>query len=144
MEEIIYRKAAKKDLPQIIEILKVFKLNMLDLASEAFMAAILGGKIIGCGRIKTMDDGSLQLASIAVLPEFRNKGVASNLIKKLLAGDLRRPVYGICRKTREKFYEIFGFKAVAIEKLPDSMKKEWDRLVKIYAGVEGVAMKKED
>lgn len=144
MEEIVYRKAKEDDLPRIIEILEVFKLNMLGIKPDGFMVALSDDQIIGCARIKKMEGGSLQLASTAVLPEFRNKGVASNLIKEILDGDLRRPVYGICRKTREKFYEIFGFKTIEIEKAPWDMKKEWNRLIKIYAGVEGVVMKKED
>src|SRR4030067_205735 len=48
------------------------------------LAPRAGGDVIGCGQVKPHADGSRELASIAVLPKWRGKGVARLIIEHLL------------------------------------------------------------
>ena len=80
------------------------------------------GRVIGCGQIKPHRDGSHELASIAVAPEWRERGVARAIIERLLAsqdGDL----YLMCRSRLGPLYEKFGFQALAETEMPKYFKK---------------------
>ena len=66
--------------------------------------------LIGCGQIKPHADGSQELASIAVQPAWRGRGIARALIEALLAeqsGDL----YLMCQSS-------LGFTTVGEDQMP--------------------------
>ena len=69
------------------------------------------GKVIGCGQVKPHSDGSIELASIAVLPEWRNQGVARRIIEYLLT---QHPgtIYLTCQSKLGPIYRKFGFETV--------------------------------
>lgn len=73
--------------------------------------------IIGVGQVKPHRDGSRELASIAVVPEYRRKGVASAIIRTLIEQE-NGTLYLTCRRELEGFYERFGFKVVPRSALP--------------------------
>jgi N-acetylglutamate synthase-like GNAT family acetyltransferase len=66
------------------------------------------GAMVGCGQIKRHGDGSRELASIAVVPEMRGRGLARCIIERLLA-ESEGPLYLTCRASLGPFYEKFGF-----------------------------------
>lgn len=76
-------------------------------------------KIIGyCGFWKVC--GEAQVTNIAVLPEYRKKGVASQLIERLLSdcADMESVVLEV-RESNEaaiRLYEKFGFKKAGVRK----------------------------
>lgn len=82
------------------------------------MVALDGdGELIGCGQLKPDRDGSVELASIAVEEAWRQQGVASEIIERLIAkhdGDL----YLMCRSPLKTFYERFGFRAIGKSEMP--------------------------
>jgi len=121
---VIYRDALDKDLPFILEIIKSVSGDYKDIAPERFLIAEGKNKIIGCIRIKKAAD-SFELASLAVSPEYRSKGIGSNLVAKILKRFNNRPVYLLCAKEKESFYEKFGFKMIEVENIPESLKKDY-------------------
>jgi N-acetylglutamate synthase-like GNAT family acetyltransferase len=103
-----------------------------------------GRRIIGVGQIKPHDDGSRELASIAVIPERQRQGIASEIIRALLAreqGDL----YLICRDELESFYARFGFYRIDSKEMPPYF-RTIIRVISIFArvaGRRGIVMKRE-
>jgi N-acetylglutamate synthase-like GNAT family acetyltransferase len=75
------------------------------------------GTIIGCAQLKTHQDKSLEVASLAVEDAFRGQGVARALIEKLIAQS-PRPLYLMCRPELGVFYERFGFRVIGVEEMP--------------------------
>ena len=82
------------------------------------------GKVVGVGQVKEHRDGSRELASIAVRPNYRKKGIASLVIKRLLAQETGR-LYLVCQNELEDFYIQFGFFRSQGELLPTSMQRIW-------------------
>ena len=76
-------------------------------------------EMIGCGQLKPHGAQAdiLELASLAVYPEHRGKGVAGAIIKQLLA-DSPRPLYLMCESSRGSLYEKFGFRVISYEEMP--------------------------
>jgi N-acetylglutamate synthase-like GNAT family acetyltransferase len=77
-----------------------------------FLVADEGGVTIGLGQVKTHRDGSRELASIAVVPERRHEGIASAIIKTLLARETEDVLYLTCQPRLEGYYQRFGFRRI--------------------------------
>ncbi|UCF27060.1 MAG: GNAT family N-acetyltransferase, partial [Chloroflexota bacterium] len=68
-------------------------------------------------QVKPHGDGSDELASIVVHPDWRGRGVARAIIEHFLGlynGDL----YLMCRENLGPLYEKFGFQSVPKEEMP--------------------------
>ncbi len=112
---ITIRPAELSDQQAIQKLIRQAHINPTGLAWERFLVAVDDiGKIIGCGQIKPHSDGSKELASIAVIPEYRQQGIASALIKELLAKSTGE-LYLMCRSSLGPFYERFDFRPVEEE-----------------------------
>ena len=81
------------------------------------MAVDASGRIIGCGQVKPHRDGTLELASLAVLPDWRGKGVARAIIEHLTGQNPGR-LYLMCRSPLEALYVKFGFQAIEFADMP--------------------------
>ena len=126
------RPAEISDQQAIQKLIRQVRINPTGLAWERFLvAADQNGKVIGCGQIKPHSDGSRELASIAVIPEYRHQGIASALIEELLAKSTGE-LYLMCRSSLGPFYERFGFRSVEGNDLPPYFKrmKRLARLIK--------------
>jgi amino-acid N-acetyltransferase len=103
------RRATAADASFIRRLVYAERLNPLGLNWRRFWLAVdENGRVIGCGQVKPHGDGSRELASIVVLPEWRNQGVASAIIRRLLAEN-PPPLYLTCRAELTPFYARFGF-----------------------------------
>jgi N-acetylglutamate synthase-like GNAT family acetyltransferase len=92
------------------------RINPIGLDWHRFIIAVdQQDHLIGCGQVKPHQDGSLELASIAVQPEWRQRGVARAIIMELLSQH-SPPLYLTCRSRLGPFYERFGFNIVSDEK----------------------------
>jgi len=74
-------------------------------------------EMIGCGQLKPHGRDILELASLAVTPEQRGKGIARAIIERLIA-DGPRPLYLMCVSTIGTLYEKFGFRELSYEEMP--------------------------
>ncbi len=112
------RPAMAEDAGTIRRIISLVQINPTGLSWKRFVVAVDGNAtIIGCGQVKPHKDGSLELASIAVLPEWRGRGVARQIIERLLEQYPGR-VYLMCRSPLEPLYRKFGFQAIEYADMP--------------------------
>lgn len=117
MADFVLRPATQEDAALIKALIREVRINPMDLKWQNFIvAADAAGKFIGCGQVKTHADGSRELASIAVVEEFRGRGVARSIIQRLLA-EHPLPLYLTCRSTLGTFYEPFGFRSIGEDEM---------------------------
>ena len=93
------------------------------------------GVFIGCGQMKHHRDGSIELASIAVIRTWRNHEVASEIIISLLASH-PRPVYLTCRENLGVFYTKFGFRIIQ----PSEMTPYFRRISRLAAALRKIGL----
>jgi len=119
LAEFIIRPAVRDDFPAIRSLINTVHINPTGLDWRRFHVAISSQKeLLGCGQIKPHDDGSRELASIAVDERARGKGIAREIIMGLLARDTTRPIYLMCRARLELFYTKFEFHIVTMKEMP--------------------------
>lgn len=66
-----------------------------------------------CGYICFFEDFAV-ICDVFTLPEYRNRGLGSKLVKKLLNLSQGKRVYLLCGESRVSFYEKIGFKTALI------------------------------
>ena len=104
--------AVAADDKAIKALIRAVKINPMGIKWQRFLVARdESGRIVGCGQVKAHRDGSREVASIAVVPEWRQRGVARALIARLLT-DHPPPLWLTCISTLVPFYERFGFREV--------------------------------
>ena len=112
------RPASTTDADAIHWLVRTGRINPTDLDWQRFAVAMSpAGEVIGCVQVKPHRDGSRELASLVVHPDWRGRGVARALIEHLLAvhpGNL----YQMCRSVLGPFYEKFGFRIVQPAEMP--------------------------
>ncbi len=117
------RAATPADRHAICKLICLARINPTGLDWRRFVVAVSeNGEIIGCGQIKPHAEGNRELASIAVAPAWRGKGVARAIIEHLLAQDQEqhpnRSLHLMCRSGLRSFYEQFGFRVIREEEMP--------------------------
>jgi N-acetylglutamate synthase-like GNAT family acetyltransferase len=118
LTEILLRSALETDFPAIQALIHESRINPNGLDWRRFtVAETPEGQFIGCGQLKPHSDGTLELASLAVIPSQRGKGVARVIIQKLMAA-APRPLYLTCRSQLGPFYEKYGFRGISGAELP--------------------------
>lgn len=118
------RPARQEDHEIIVSFIRQAKLNPRSLHWERFLVAELDGKIIGIRQIKVHAQGTREIASGFVLPEYRRQGISARLMKELLARE-PGPLYTMVSEKRTSYYEQFGFQQVAAAQLPHDFRKEY-------------------
>jgi len=93
-------------------------LNPLDLDWRHFtVAENVAGEVVAIGQIKTHRDGSTELASIVVRPDYRGQGLARAVIERLMAYH-SSDLYLMCASRLGPLYEKFGFRAIEAPEMP--------------------------
>jgi amino-acid N-acetyltransferase len=129
--EYALRPARVEDVRTIRRIINMVGINPTGLSWKRFILAVDGnGNVIGCGQVKPHKDGSSELASIAVLPEWRGRGVARCIIEHLVERYPGR-LYLTCRSQLETLYQKFGFKAIEYSDMPPYF-QQISRLAALY------------
>lgn len=106
------RRATAQDAPFIKDLIHRAHLNPFGLDWKRFIVAVnLNEQVVGCGQIKPHTDGTFELASIAVQPEYQHQGIGTALITRLLA-EQEQALYLICRAAMETYYQKFGFQSI--------------------------------
>lgn len=118
MADFRLRPATRQDFTAIRALIRETGINPLGLEWSRFLVAeSAAGEFIGCAQLKPHSDGSLELASLAVIPAWRGRGVARALIEAQLSA-APRPLYLTCRAELGPFYEQFGFHPLRREAMP--------------------------
>ena len=112
------RPALASDARRIRQIIHQVHINPVGLDWQRFILAVdEQDQVIGCGQVKPHQDGSRELASIAVLPEWRGQKIARAIIEHLLAAN-PGTLYLTCRFSLGGFYEKFGFRPLQLSEMP--------------------------
>jgi len=114
---LVIRPASADDQFAIQMIVRAAWIYPLDLDWQRFLLAQWGQDIVGIGQVKPHADGSRELASIAVVPEWQGNGVGGALIRALL-GRESGPIHLMCAENREDYYERFGFRRLERRAMP--------------------------
>jgi N-acetylglutamate synthase-like GNAT family acetyltransferase len=114
---LIIRPASADDQFAITMIVRAALLNPSDLDWRRFLLAQWGQDIVGVGQVKPHEDGSREVASIAVVPEWQGHSVGSALIRALLSRETG-PTYLMCNAHRESYYQRFGFRRLERPAMP--------------------------
>ncbi len=118
MVEYRLRPAVETEAAAIRDLIHLVGINPMGLDWRRFLVAVTPeGTVIACGQLKPHGQDILELASIAVLPEYRQQGLARAVIEHLLDGS-PRPLYLTCVSRLGPFYERFGFYSLAYEDMP--------------------------
>ena len=115
---ITLRPATAEDQQRIVAFIRAAHINPMNLKWSHFVLAIdaTSGALVGTGQIKTHGDGSREVASIAVAPDWQGRGIARQVIEHLLAQNAGT-LFLTCRSSLEPLYARFGFRAVGPEKM---------------------------
>jgi amino-acid N-acetyltransferase len=81
-----------------------------------FMVAEEDGRIVGIAQVKPLL-GCNEFGSLVVLPAYRGRGIAAQLINALDA-QTGRPLYLICEIKMQPYYERFGFRRLRLRDAP--------------------------
>lgn len=118
------RPARQADQETIVSFVRQAKINPRNLHWENFLIAEEGGKIIGIRQVKVHSQGTREVASGFVLPEYRRRGISAQLMNELLAHQAG-PLYTMVSEKRAGYYEQFGFRRVDVDQLPADFLREY-------------------
>jgi amino-acid N-acetyltransferase len=123
LAEFVFRKALESESGQIDDLIHLVGINPTGLDWRRFVVAVNDrGEVAGCGQIKPHGKDIQELASIAVKPEYRGKGLARKIIELLLR-DTVRPLYLMCMSHNGPMYEKFGFRVIGEGQMPRYFKR---------------------
>jgi N-acetylglutamate synthase-like GNAT family acetyltransferase len=126
------RPALSEDSVLIQSMVRSARINPTGLDWHRFIVAVSpDGRVVACGQIKPHNDGSMELASIVVEPDFRGQGIARLVIEQLLIMN-SPPLYLMCRSRLGDFYKRFGFRPLTIEEMPVYFRR-MTRLAKVFS-----------
>ena len=112
------RPARESESRQIKDLIQFVGINPMGLDWKRFIVAVNEkDEMIGCGQLKPHGADILELASIAVYPEYQGRGVAQAVIETLVK-DSPRPLYLMCESSLGSLYEKFGFRGITYDEMP--------------------------
>lgn len=114
---IIVRPARQEDQETIVAFVRQAKLNPRHLHWQNFIVAELDNQLVGIRQVKTHRQGTREVASGFVLPDYRRQGISARLMNELLARE-KGPLYTMVNEKRAPYYAAFGFRREAVNRLP--------------------------
>ena len=121
---ITIRPARQEDQETIVSYIQQAKINPRNLHWQNFLVAEENGKAIGIRQVKVHEQGTREVASGFVLPEYRRQGISARLMKEILDRE-NGTLYLMCRDMRAPYYEQFGFRQADVSQLPADFHKEY-------------------
>ena len=118
------RPAQEEDQETIVAFIRQAKLNPRNLKWQNFLVAEDNGNVVGVRQVKVYEQGTREIASGFVLPEYRRQGISARLMKALLDRETG-PLYTMVNEKRAPYYEPFGFRRVDVSQLPSDFRQEY-------------------
>jgi N-acetylglutamate synthase-like GNAT family acetyltransferase len=139
------RPATESDQPTIHRTIKEAHLPRMNLRWPNFVVAEEDGSVIGVGQVKSHDDGSRELASIAVIAARRGDGIGTAIINTLLAREVAVVLHLSCRRELEGYYERFGFRRLGPASYPPYFRRTTlvINLITQFFGIHLIVMRRE-
>ncbi len=139
MTTFTLRPARESEAGQIKDLIHLVGINPMGLDWKRFVVAVNDrDEMIGIGQLKPHGEDILELASIAVYPEYQGQGVGRGIIEYLLK-DSPRPLYLMCESSLGPLYEKFGFHGIGYEEMP----RYFQRMSKLAGLVTTLARREE-
>ena len=134
------RPAQESESAQIKDLIHLVGINPMGLDWRRFLVAVDdAGRVISCGQIKPHGADILELASIATHHDFRGRGIAREIIERLL-GETPRPLYLMCAEHNGAMYEKFGFVTLEVPHMP----RYFQRIMKLFSVAKSLRRVDED
>ena len=114
---IIIRPAVASDQPAITAIVRAAQLNPLGIDWPRFLVTEESGGLIGIGQVKPHRDGSRELASIAVVPEWQGLKIGTMIVQALVTRE-PGPLHLMCASRTVSFYQRLGFQQIEQAAMP--------------------------
>jgi N-acetylglutamate synthase-like GNAT family acetyltransferase len=124
MMALMIRPARQEDQETILSYVRQAKINPRNLHWQNFLVAEEDHQIVGIRQVKVHAQGTREVASGFVLPEYRRQGISARLMKELLARETG-PLYAMVNEKRAPYYEQFGFRRVEVSQLPSDFLQEY-------------------
>ena len=121
---VTIRPARQEDQETIVSLIRQAKLNPRNLHWEHFLVAEENGKVVGIRQVKVHGQGTREVASGFVLPEYRRQGISADLMRELLAQE-GGSLYSMVDQKWLLYYEQFGFRQVDVNQLPPDFRNEY-------------------
>lgn len=111
MESITIRRALKEEIHWVNHRYREVNFVPSDYESAMTVIALFNNEKAGLGRLVNIDANHLELGGIYVFPEFRNLGIAKEIVSGLLAENTCKTgvIWCLPFHNLQTFYESFGF-----------------------------------
>lgn len=124
---ISVRKALASDLRRIEELLSSARLptDGIERHLSTFFVADHDGEIIGVGGLEHCGEGVGLLRSFAVVPAFRNQGIAAQIFGQIFADarELGIKILYLLTNTSQNYFAKRSFAAVARDQAPEPIRR---------------------
>jgi N-acetylglutamate synthase-like GNAT family acetyltransferase len=121
---ITIRPASEEDQQTIVSYIQQAKINPRNLHWQHFLVAEENGQAVGIRQVKVHAQGTREVGSGFVLPEYRRQGISARLMNEILSRE-NGTLYLMCRDRRAPYYEQFGFRQADVRQLPADFLKEY-------------------
>lgn len=123
---VTIRTATKSDIPAIDSLLLASQLPTGGAKESVanFCVAEDKGKLVGVGGLENCGGNVGLLRSFAVLPEYRNQGIAKQLYEQVIAHARQSGISNLylLTTTTQDYFVRFGFAAIARSKAPEAIR----------------------
>ena len=114
------RPAVADDAEAIRDLVRSERLNPSRLDWPHFVVAAVGERLIGTIQLRPHAPGVVELASLAVRPEYRGQRIAAQLMDAILARAEGR-VLAVASTRHAELYRRWGFRHVPLKRAPGSI-----------------------
>ena len=133
------RPARESESRAIKALIHLVGINPMGVDWKRFVVAVNDqDDILGIGQLKPHGKDILELASIAIYPEYRGQGIARAIIEHLLK-DSPRPLYLMCESKNGALYDKFGFREIPYKEMP----RYFQRISRL-AGLAGILARQDE
>jgi amino-acid N-acetyltransferase len=135
---IIIRAAAAADQRTITSLVRGAGLNPMRLAWPNFLVAervwMDGSQLVAVGQLRPHKDGTVELASLVVIPEEQGRGIGGLLVETLIR-KANGKLYLMCNAPKVPFYQQFGFyELLTRAEMPRSLRR-MHRMIRLVEGL---------
>lgn len=130
LRQIKIRSAKAKDSFNILKLVKSVSGDEREFDFKQFVIASKDDKLIGCIRTVQAEKDCKEMASLVVSPNYRRKGIGTELIKRILRKDDHRPLYLICKSDKSDIYKKNDFRTCNTSLLPSTLKRDYLSMLK--------------
>ena len=140
MMAISVRRAVETDQAAIESLVWSAAVNPRDIRWRRFLVAEKDGRIVGVQQVRVHRGGTREVASRVVLPQYRRRGIGTELMRVSLAGE-SGPLYVQCSEKWAPYYERFGFRRVELSELPPDLRKE-HRIARVIVALRSLYLRR--